>query len=137
MVRDYTKFDEVNVLASAADWAWPQAVRSIFEPRGINFLVARRPAEFVDVIRQKRIHATIVDMDCEESNGLTTIKIIRMSYPRLPCILLTGQAEEKMLGKALELDVFSVIDKPVDMSVLLEQLDRMFTKKYRNCIFSR
>lgn len=47
------------------------------------------------------------------------------------------KTEESLLGDALRLDVFSVIDKPVDMSVLQEQLNRLFMKKYRSNVFSR
>ncbi|GAH06814.1 unnamed protein product, partial [marine sediment metagenome] len=35
----------------------------------------------------------------------------------------------------LRLDVFSVIGKPVDMNILLEQLNRLFVKKYNSDIF--
>jgi DNA-binding NtrC family response regulator len=98
--------------------------------------MAENAVEFVNIIERKRIHTTIVDMDSEESNGLATIKIIRMDYPLLPCILLTSAAGESLLGKALRLDVFSVIDKPVDMSVLQEQLNRLFVKKYNSDIFA-
>ena len=136
MVSNLSKFEEVNVLASEANWAWPEAVRSIFRPRGVNLLVADNAAEFVHIIRNKRIHTTIVDMDSEKSNGLATIKIIRMNYPLLPCILLTSTAGKSLLDKALRLDVFSVIDKPVDMSVLQEQLNRLFVKKYNSDIFA-
>ena len=135
MVCQLTEFDEINVLASEANWAWPQALRSIFEPRGINMLVAVSPGEFVNVIEHKRIHAAIIDMDCEKSNGLTTVKIIRAGYPMLPCLMLTSHACETMLDKALELDVFSVIDKPVDMGLLQGQLNRMFRKKYNSDVF--
>jgi hypothetical protein len=41
-----------------------------------------------------------------------------------------------VLGRALQLDVFSVIDKPVDMNVLREQLNRLFIKKYNSNIFA-
>ncbi len=37
---------------------------------------------------------------------------------------------------ALGLDVFSVIDKPVDMGVLREQLNRLFIKKYNRDNFA-
>jgi len=110
MVSNLSKFEEVNVLASEANWAWPEALRSIFRPRGVNLLVAENATEFVHVIKSKRIHTTIVDMDSETSNGLATIKIIRMSYPLLPCILLTSRAGQSLLDKALRLDVFSVIN---------------------------
>jgi len=137
MVSNLSKLEEINVLASEANWAWPQAVRYIFRPRGINLLIAENAVEFVNIIERKRIHTTIIDMDSEQSNGLATIKIIRMDYPLLPCILLTSAAGESLLGKALRLDVFSVIDKPVDMSILQEQLNRLFVKKYNSDIFAK
>ena len=136
MVSNLSKLEEVNLLASGANWAWPQAVRNILQPRGINLLVAEDPNEFVHIIERRRIHTTIVDMDSEKSNGLATIKIIRMDYPLLPCILLTSAANEAVLGKALQLDVFGVIDKPVDMGLLQQVLNRLFLKKYNSDIFA-
>ena len=135
MVSNVSKLEEVNILASGANWAWPEALRDVFQPRGINLLVAQSVGEFVIVIEQRRIHTTIVDMDCG-AGGLTTIKIIRMDYPLLPCILLASAAGQALLGKALQLDVFSVIDKPVDMDVLRELLNRLFVKRYNIHIFA-
>jgi DNA-binding NtrC family response regulator len=137
MVSNLSELEEINVLASEANWAWPEALRYIFRPRDVNLLVAESVNEFVNVIEQKRIHTTIVDMDSEKLSGLATIKIIRMNYPLLPCILLTSVAGEEVLSKALRLDVFSVIDKPVDMSILREQLNRLFMKKYNSNIFAK
>ncbi|MHC4633439.1 MAG: response regulator [Planctomycetota bacterium] len=136
MVANFSKLEEINVLASGANWAWPEVLRNLFQPRGVNLLVAENTDEFVSIIEQRRIHTTIVDLDSEKSNGLTTIKIIRIDYPLLPCILLTSAAGENMLSKALRLDVFSVIEKPVDMSILQEQLNRLFIKKYNSDIFA-
>ena len=136
MVSNLSKLEEVNVLASGANWAWPEVQRNLFQPRGVNLLVAENPSEFVSIIEQRRIHTTIVDMDSEKSNGLATIKIIRIDYPLLPCILLASAAGESMLSKALRLDVFSVIEKPVDMNILREQLNRLFIKKYNSDIFA-
>jgi DNA-binding NtrC family response regulator len=135
MVSNLSKLEEINVLTSGANWAWPEALRYIFRPRGVNLLVAENPSEFVHIIRNKRIHTTIVDVDSEEFNGLATIRIIRMDYPLLPCILLTSRAGQSLLDMALRLDVFSVIDKPVDMSILQQQLHRLFIKKYSSSVF--
>jgi DNA-binding NtrC family response regulator len=136
MVAQWSKLDEVNVLASAADWAWPQALRDIFQPRGVNLLVAEEPDDFVHIIANRRIHTTIVDMDWGRSTGLTTIRLIRLDYPLLPCILLTSRVDQDVLGQALQLDVFSVVGKPVDMNVLRELLNRLFLKRYNSNIFS-
>lgn len=136
MVANFSKLEEVNVVASGANWAWPQVQRSLFEPRGVNLLVAENTDEFVNIIEQRRIHTTIVDLDSEKSTDLATIKIIRIDYPLLPCILLTSVVGETILSKALRLDVFSVIEKPVDINILQEQLNRLFIKKYNSDIFS-
>jgi len=136
MVSNLSKLEEINLLASGANWAWPEVLRNILRPRGVNLLVAEDASEFVHIIERRRIHTTIVDMDSEKSSGLATIKIIRMDYPLLPCILLTSAANEAVLGKALQLDVFGVIDKPVDMNILRELLNRLFLKKYNSNIFA-
>ncbi len=136
MVNGMSNIDEVNVLASMAGWAWPSALQDIFKPRGVNLMVARDSAEFVDVIEQRRIHTAIVDMDTEKSNGLATIKLIRLDYPRLPCIMLKDKSDDNVLTRALELDVFGVVNKPVDMNILQFLLNRLFQKKYNSDIFA-
>jgi DNA-binding NtrC family response regulator len=136
MVSNLSKSEEINILASGANWAWPEALRHIFRPRGVNLLMAENTNEFVNVIERRRIHTTIVDTDTEKSDALVTIKIIRMHYPLLPCILLSSAGDEAILAKALHLNVFSVIDKPVEMSILLGQLNRLFKKRYNSDIFA-
>jgi len=137
MVARWSQYDEVNVLASAANWAWPEALRDIFKPRGVNLLMAEDAGGFLNVIRSTRIHTTIVDVDEQQPNGLATIKIIRMDYPLVPCILLTSKTDQDMLGKALQLDVFGVVGKPVNMDILRELLNRLFVKRYNSNLFAR
>jgi DNA-binding NtrC family response regulator len=136
MVAQWSQLDEVNVLASAASWAWPEAVRNIFKPRGVNLLMAEKVSDFVNIIATRRIHTAIVDVDAERPGGLVTVRIIRMDYPLVPCIVLTSRADQDMLGKALQLDVFGVIGKPVNMDILRELLNRLFLKRYNSDLFA-
>ena len=127
---------DFNVLTSQSSWAWPLALQDIFMPRGVNLLVANETEEFVSVMEQKRIHATIIDVDSNESKALRTVKFTRMFQPFVPCLLLSEADCENILEKALELNVFCVIDKPVDLRVLQSQLNRLFIKKYDSDIFA-
>jgi DNA-binding NtrC family response regulator len=128
---------DISVLVSEADWAWPQAATSVFEPRGIQMLLARRPNDLLEIVQQRRIQAAIVDADSQVLSGLGAIRIIRAHNPLLPCILLACEIEQKMLKRALELDVFSVLTKPVDFELLTRQLDRLFVKRYDCDVFSK
>jgi len=134
MVAQFAQLDEVNVLASQAGWAWPQALRTVFEPRGVNLLVAQNTADFVTIIEHRRIHITIIDID-SPADRITTVRIIRTDFPLMPCILLTEHPTKTVLDEALRLGAFSVIDKPVDMELLRKQLNRLFVKKYNSAIF--
>ena len=111
--------------------------RNIFKPRGVNLLMAEKTSDFVSIIASMRIHTAIVDVDCERPNGLATVKVIRLDYPRVPCILLTRKTDQDTLGKALQLEVFGVVVKPVDMDILRELLNRLFLKKYNSNLFAR
>jgi len=127
--------EHINVLINDADWAWPEAVRQIFSSRGVQMLLVRKPDQALNVLQQRRVHTAIVDMDCETS-GLVVIKMIRSGFPLLPCILVAKAPEQKLLSEALELDIFSVINKPVDIRLLQNQLHRLFLKKYNSNLFN-
>jgi len=136
MTGNLSKTEEVNLLASEACWAWPRALESLFRPRGVNLMVAENADDFIEILEHRRIHTAIVDMDSEKSSELATVRIIKIHNPSMPCILLTTEASKALLDKALELNVFSVLNKPVDMEILRLQLNRLFMKKYNSNIFA-
>ena len=137
MVAKITEPQKVNVIISEANWAWPEALKNIFRPRGVNLLVARSPNDFINIIEREFVHTAIVDMDSDKVSGLAAVRVIRVHNPILPCILLARCIKETTLSNALELNVFSVIEKPVDMGILKEQLNRLFLKKYQSRIFAK
>ena len=126
--------DDVNVLASQTDWSWLQTLGRVFRPRGVNLMVAQTAIEFVKLVHCQQVHATIVDADTS-LGGLTTVKILRKDFPKLPCLVVSKDTGHGLLKQALDLDVFSVIEKPVNMVLLQQQLNRLFMKVYRNSVF--
>ena len=128
--------DSIRVLINGSDWAWPDAVRQIFKDRSVELLLVRQADEALNVLQQRRIHTAIVDMDSKILSGLGMIRIIRSSFPLLPCILVADSVEKKLLTDALELDVFSVMNKPVDIALLQNQLHRLFVKRYNSNLFN-
>lgn len=132
----FMTLSEINVLVGRSDWAWPAVIANIFAPRGINAMVAAGTYEAVDIIESHRVHMAILDVDSQVDGGLSIFRVIRGHEPLLPCIMVSSESERGMLAKALELDVFSVVAKPVDMGILQEQLNRLFVKKYNSMVFS-
>lgn len=135
MVEGLPQTGEVNLLASQGCWAWPMAVTELFEPRGVNLIVVDGPTQFIQVLRHKRVHATIVDADAGLGQ-LAALRAVRMDYPRIPSLVLSSGWGQEIMDHALGMDVFSVIHKPVDMQIFRQQLDRLFVKRYSSHVFS-
>lgn len=135
MVAMQADIGQINVLTNQTDWAWPVALRSLFEPRGVNLLMANNTNELVNVLDNRRIHTAIIDGQ-STGNSLAIIKVIRMGYPRVPCILLSRSANTELLSDALDLEVFSVLDKPVNLDILKQLLNKLFVRKYNSSVFS-
>ena len=130
MAQRLSQPTSVNVLMTDANWAWPQAVAQIFQPRGVNTLVAGCAAEAVRLVTNNRIHLAILDQACDDLSGMQTLRIIRSHNKLVPCILLSQKIDRRLLSQALTLDAFSVLAKPVDLTLLAEQIDRLFLKYY-------
>ncbi len=128
--------NEINVLLDRSDWGWPTAVEQLFAPRGIRAMVAGSAGEAVDILESRRVHVALLDVDSQASGGLSMVRAIRGYEPFLPCITVSSRWERPLLGEALELNVFSVIAKPVDMQVLRRQLNKLFMKEYSSDLFS-
>ena len=136
MAQRLAKPQSVNVLITDARWAWPQAVAEIFQPRGINALLAHKGGEIVRLVSNNKIHLAILDSVLEDLTGMQALKVIRQHDPLVPCILLAQQPEKRLLADALALNAFSVLAKPVDLALLAEQIDRLFLKCYSSDMFS-
>ncbi len=127
---------EINVLVGHGDRAWSNAVEEMLAPRGIRSMIASSAGEAVDILAGSRVHMALVDIDSQVVNGLSIVRAVRGYEPMLPCIMASERCERPVLSRALELDVFSVIAKPIDVLILQSQLNRLFIKKYNSYVFS-
>jgi CheY-like chemotaxis protein len=75
--------------------------------------------EAIDIVRGQPIHLILLDMYMPTLTGLETLLLARQINAMLPAILVTGDATESLVRKAIQMQVYSVIPKPVSKNVLL------------------
>lgn len=136
MLNNQHHCQSFNVLLSQTHWNWPQAVADIFQPRGVNAMMASSADDIIKIAHTSTVHLAIVDSGMDELHGVRTVKVLRNYYQTLPCIMLADEGDNKVLAEALNLNVFSVLNKPVDIPLLEEQIDRLFRKFYESDLFS-
>jgi CheY-like chemotaxis protein len=119
-----------RILITDDDVACRETMRDIFEPEGYSTFLAGSGEEALDIVRQAPIHLALLDLHLPRMSGLETLKLVRQFNRGLPCILVTGDANEDVIRQAFQARVYSVIPKPVSKHVVLYTVVRALGQVY-------
>lgn len=82
-------------------------------------------------IQNKSIDLIISDINMPIMDGINLLEHIRQIDEFLPCIFVTAQIDVDTLLKAVKLDIDNYITKPIDISNLLESIDKTIKKSFK------
>jgi CheY-like chemotaxis protein len=122
--RDY------SILIADDDAQSRNALRDIVEPAGYEAVLASSGEEAVDIVRGRAVHLVLLDMYMPSLTGLETLMLVRQINSMLPAILVTGDATESLVRKAIQMQVYSVIPKPVSKNILLYTVVKALSRFY-------
>jgi CheY-like chemotaxis protein len=122
--RDY------SILITDDDRSCRETLREIMEVEGYRTLLASSGEEAVDIVRAQGAHLVLLDMYMPSLTGLETIQLLRQVNATMPCILVTADANERLLRQACQVRVYSVIPKPVSRHVVLYTVVRALGRCY-------
>src|SRR5262245_40908873 len=77
------------------------ALREIVEPEGFRTLMASSGEEALEIVHEEPVHLALLDMHMKTLTGLETIQLVRQFNALLPCILVTADATEGLIRRAL------------------------------------
>jgi CheY-like chemotaxis protein len=122
--------ENFSILITDDDDQCREALREIVEPEGFHTLQASSGEEAVDIVHEEPVHLVLLDMNLPRMSGLETLQLVKQFNAILPCILVTGSADEELIRRAFTVRAYSVIPKPVSKNVLLYTLIRALIKAY-------
>ena len=122
--------NRLNVLLAHDTDGWPETVRRLLEPQGVQTVAVRSGREALEIMQSTQIHVAVLDQQMPHLGGLQVIKLMRDIKSAPPSILLTAHLTDHLLHEALGMHVFSVLSKPVDLNLLLDALARVLKKRY-------
>ena len=79
-----------------------------------NVYQAESALEALELLERHQIDILVTDIQMPEMSGLKLIETAQARWPHLRCMLLTGHSEFHYAKKAIELQVFDYVLKPVD-----------------------
>jgi len=120
------------VLLPQEPGAWLETVSRLLEPMGVRTVLARSGHDALHLLAGQTFHAAVLDTDMPLLGGMQVVRLMRESSNRTPAILLSPRVTTQLMREALQMSVFSVLGKPVDVNVLLDSLARVLRRYYES-----
>jgi DNA-binding NtrC family response regulator len=110
-----------SLLITDDDRAMRETLREVFERRGFNTMLASDGEEAVEIVSRQigsrqPLHMALLDMHMPRLSGLEAIREVKRIHQLMPCILFSGALDDEILNEAAQIDVFSVLAKPIRFS---------------------
>lgn len=123
---------DYSILIADDDPLCRESLREIISPIGYPTLVAEDGETALELLESQPVHLFLCDMYMRTLNGLETVTLARRIVSELPCILVTASSDDQLVRKAMEVKVYSIVNKPVNRHELVFTLQRALRKTYQS-----
>lgn len=120
---------EAKVLLVDDEKDFLETLSSRLEMRGLKVSAVTSGEQAVSEAKQQEYDAIVVDLSMPGIDGLETLKRIKADNPNAEIIMLTGQGSIASGVEAMKLGAGDFLQKPVELSVLMERISQAKTKK--------
>lgn len=121
---------DYSILIADDDPGCRESLHAIVAPAGYPTYLAEDGEEALDLLEKHSVHLLLCDMYMRTMTGLETVTLARRINALLPCILVTASSDEQLMRKALEVKIYSVVNKPVSRHELLFTVQRALRRAY-------
>ncbi len=99
--------------------------------KGIEVVTAPGGAEALEMLRKKHVHVVILDVKMPGMDGNETLKAIKIEFPLVEVIMLTGHATVESAIDGLKNGATDYLMKPTEIDDLLAKAREAFQKRMR------
>ncbi len=108
-----------------------EALALRLEARKLTVDVAATGEAAVAKAKTQSFDAVLLDLAMPGMDGIETLKRLRELNPDSQVVLLTGHATVAKATEAMRLGALDVLEKPIDIEVLVEKIEQAATNKVR------
>ena len=118
-----------NVLLIDDEEQFLKVLGERLETRGLKVNTVTSGEDALTLIDDKNYDAIILDLAMPGIDGIETLKLLKEKNPDLEIIMLTGHATVQKGIEAMKLGAEDFLEKPVELSVLLERISEAKNKR--------
>jgi two-component system, OmpR family, response regulator len=116
------KMEKLRVLLVDDEEEFVTTLAERLQLRNIIPLVATDGNEALRIIDTERPPVVVMDVMMPGMGGLAVLRQVKMSYPKIQVILLTGQGSTQDGIKGMRLGAFDYLMKPVKIEGLIQKM---------------
>lgn len=113
---------EARVLLIDDEEEFLEMLTERLEDRGLKVNSVTSGEDALEQVEGANYDAIVVDLAMPGIDGIETLKRIKAKCPDMEIIMLTGHATVKNSVEAMKLGAEDLLEKPVDLNVLLEKI---------------
>jgi CheY-like chemotaxis protein len=113
MTANQSPIEVPSLLITDDDRGFRETLREVFEPLGFRTLIAGDGEEALEIVEREVVNLLLVDMHMPKLTGLETVQRVKQRHELLPCILMSAEADRKLVRQARLAKAFTVLSKPV------------------------
>ena len=118
-----------NVLLIDDEEQFLKVLGERLETRGLQVNTVTSGEDALTLIDDENYDAIILDLAMPGIDGIETLKLLKEKNPDLEIIMLTGHATVQKGIEAMKLGAEDFLEKPVELSVLLERISEAKNKR--------
>ncbi|GAX62131.1 response regulator receiver protein [Candidatus Scalindua japonica] len=120
--------EQLNILVVDDEPGIRITLTEILEDEGYNVIAAADGYKGIAAAQKKNFEIAFIDMRMPGINGIETFKEIKRISPGTTVFLMTAFLAEETLNEMVGLEIQAILDKPLDLDVILKTLKEDLTK---------
>lgn len=110
--------DEIHILKS---------LTRVFIDTDYQIFTANSGANALSILREQEVDLIVSDMRMPNMDGYELLYKVKIEYPDIQRVILSGYADEKLIYKALQQNIAKYhISKPWENDKLIKLMDQIF-----------
>lgn len=124
-----TVMEKPRILVIDDDDNLRKTLVDILRVRGYDSFAAMNGSEGLELLAEKSVELVLIDLGLPDISGIEVLKRVKIDYPLMEAIILTGNATLDSAMEAMNRDAFSYLLKPYDIEQLLLIIRRAMEKQ--------
>jgi two-component system OmpR family response regulator len=100
-----------------------------FNKRGITAKGANSGKTALDLLQKESFDIVILDVKMPEMDGIQVLKKIKLNWPDVEVIMLTGHASVELGIEGMEYGAYDYVMKPTKLDILISKMNKAYERK--------